>query len=156
MRIENSTALDVTDAASVEAAVRAAPDVDLLINNAGIATQTISTITDKVMEAMAEWQNRPLDRVYPVVSRVRPLPTASRSRRRWWAKLARGARVSFSTVEIHSSRRSPCRPVIMMANANVFDQAVEVPIAANRAQLDGITGIEMVRMSHDPRRRLAH
>jgi NAD(P)-dependent dehydrogenase (short-subunit alcohol dehydrogenase family) len=30
--------LDVTDAASVEAAVRAAPDVDLLINNAGIAT----------------------------------------------------------------------------------------------------------------------
>jgi NAD(P)-dependent dehydrogenase (short-subunit alcohol dehydrogenase family) len=59
--------LDVTDAASVEAAVRAAPDVDLLINNAGIATQTISTITDKVMDAMAEWQNRPLDRVYPVV-----------------------------------------------------------------------------------------
>jgi putative transposase len=38
-----------------------------MINNAGIATQTISTITDKVMDAMAEWQNRPLDRVYPVV-----------------------------------------------------------------------------------------
>ncbi|MER6443160.1 SDR family oxidoreductase [Streptomyces sp. NPDC001185] len=30
--------LDVTDVASVDAAVRAAPDVDLLINNAGIAT----------------------------------------------------------------------------------------------------------------------
>ena len=29
--------------------------------------QTISTITDKVMEGMAEWQNRPLDRVYPVL-----------------------------------------------------------------------------------------
>ena len=29
--------------------------------------QTISTITDKVMEGMAEWQNRPLDPVYPVV-----------------------------------------------------------------------------------------
>ncbi|MBB6415166.1 transposase-like protein [Streptomyces sp. AK010] len=28
---------------------------------------TISTITDKVMDGMAEWQNRPLDRVYPVV-----------------------------------------------------------------------------------------
>lgn len=30
--------LDVTDVASVEAAVDAAPDVDLLVNNAGIAT----------------------------------------------------------------------------------------------------------------------
>lgn len=28
---------------------------------------TISTITDKVIEGMAEWQNRPLDRVYPVL-----------------------------------------------------------------------------------------
>jgi putative transposase len=32
-----------------------------------VSKQTISTITDKVMEGMAEWQNRPLDRVYPVV-----------------------------------------------------------------------------------------
>jgi putative transposase len=32
-----------------------------------VSRQTISTITDKVMEGMAEWQNRPLDRVYPVV-----------------------------------------------------------------------------------------
>ncbi len=29
--------------------------------------QTISTITDKVVEGMAEWQNRPLDPVYPVI-----------------------------------------------------------------------------------------
>ena len=29
--------------------------------------ETISRITDKVMEGMAEWQNRPLDRVYPVI-----------------------------------------------------------------------------------------
>ncbi|GAB3276519.1 IS256 family transposase [Sinomonas notoginsengisoli] len=28
---------------------------------------TISTITDKVLDGMAEWQNRPLDPVYPVV-----------------------------------------------------------------------------------------
>ena len=28
---------------------------------------TISTITDKVMEGMSEWQNRPLDPVYPVI-----------------------------------------------------------------------------------------
>jgi transposase-like protein len=32
-----------------------------------VSKQTISTITDKVMDGMAEWQNRPLDRVYPVV-----------------------------------------------------------------------------------------
>lgn len=29
--------------------------------------QTITTITDKVMEGMAQWQSRPLDRVHPVV-----------------------------------------------------------------------------------------
>ena len=28
---------------------------------------TISTITDKVLEGMTEWQKRPLDPVYPVV-----------------------------------------------------------------------------------------
>jgi transposase-like protein len=32
-----------------------------------VSKQTISTITDKVMDGVAEWQNRPLDRVYPVV-----------------------------------------------------------------------------------------
>lgn len=32
-----------------------------------MSKQTISTITDAVMEGMAEWQARPLDRVYPVV-----------------------------------------------------------------------------------------
>ena len=32
-----------------------------------MSRQTISTITDKVIDAMAEWQNRPLDPVYPVV-----------------------------------------------------------------------------------------
>ena len=32
-----------------------------------MSKQTISTITDKVMEGMAEWQNRPLDPVYPVI-----------------------------------------------------------------------------------------
>ncbi len=34
---------------------------------AEVSKQTISTITDSVMEGMAEWQARPLDRVCPVV-----------------------------------------------------------------------------------------
>ncbi len=32
-----------------------------------VSKTTISTITDKVMDGMGEWQNRPLDPVYPVV-----------------------------------------------------------------------------------------
>jgi transposase-like protein len=32
-----------------------------------VSKQTISVITDKVIDGMAEWQNRPLDPVYPVV-----------------------------------------------------------------------------------------
>src|SRR5215467_4271818 len=37
------------------------------VYGAEVSKQTISTITDKVMEGMGEWQNRPLDRVYPVL-----------------------------------------------------------------------------------------
>jgi putative transposase len=37
------------------------------VYGAEVSKQTISTITDKVIDGMAEWQNRPLDRVYPVV-----------------------------------------------------------------------------------------
>ena len=37
------------------------------IYGAEVSKQTISTITDQVMEGMAEWSNRPLDRVYPVL-----------------------------------------------------------------------------------------
>jgi transposase-like protein len=37
------------------------------IYGAEVSRQTISTITDQVMDGMAEWQNRPLDRVYPVL-----------------------------------------------------------------------------------------
>jgi transposase-like protein len=37
------------------------------IYGAEVSKQTISTITDRVIEGMAEWQNRPLDPVYPVV-----------------------------------------------------------------------------------------
>jgi transposase-like protein len=37
------------------------------IYGAEVSRQTISTITDKVIEGMAEWQNRPLDPVYPVI-----------------------------------------------------------------------------------------
>lgn len=37
------------------------------VYGAEVSRQAISTITDKVMDGMAEWQNRPLDPVYPVV-----------------------------------------------------------------------------------------
>jgi hypothetical protein len=37
------------------------------VYGAEVSCQTISTITDKVLEGMAEWQSRPLDAVYPVV-----------------------------------------------------------------------------------------
>ncbi len=37
------------------------------IYGAQVSKQTISTITDRVIEGMAEWHSRPLDSVYPVV-----------------------------------------------------------------------------------------
>jgi transposase-like protein len=37
------------------------------VYGAQVSRQTISTITDKVIEGMAEWQNRPLDPIYPVI-----------------------------------------------------------------------------------------
>lgn len=37
------------------------------VYGADVSRQTISTITDKVLDGMAEWQNRPLDAVCPVV-----------------------------------------------------------------------------------------
>jgi len=37
------------------------------VYGAQVSKQTISTITEKVMEGMAQWQSRPLERVYPVV-----------------------------------------------------------------------------------------
>ncbi len=37
------------------------------IYGTSVSKETISRITDQVIEAMVEWQNRPLDRVYPVV-----------------------------------------------------------------------------------------
>jgi putative transposase len=37
------------------------------VYGAEVSKQTISTITDKVIEGMAEWQNRPLDSIYPVI-----------------------------------------------------------------------------------------
>jgi putative transposase len=37
------------------------------VYGAEVSRQTISTITDKVIEGMVEWQNRPLDPVYPVI-----------------------------------------------------------------------------------------
>lgn len=37
------------------------------VYGAEMSKQTISTITERVAEGMADWQNRPLDAVYPVV-----------------------------------------------------------------------------------------
>jgi putative transposase len=37
------------------------------VYGAQVSKQAISTITDRVMDGMAEWQNRPLDCVYPVI-----------------------------------------------------------------------------------------
>ena len=37
------------------------------VYGASVSKQTISTITDRVLEGMAEWQSRPLDSVYPVI-----------------------------------------------------------------------------------------
>jgi transposase-like protein len=37
------------------------------IYGAQVSKQAISTITDRVMDGMADWQNRPLDSVYPVI-----------------------------------------------------------------------------------------
>lgn len=37
------------------------------VYGAQVSKQAISTITDRVMDGMAEWQNRPLDSVYPVI-----------------------------------------------------------------------------------------
>jgi transposase-like protein len=37
------------------------------IYGAKVSKETVSRITDGVLEAMAEWQNRPLDAVYPVL-----------------------------------------------------------------------------------------
>ena len=37
------------------------------VYGAEVSKQTITTITEKVMDGLAEWQNRPLDAVYPVI-----------------------------------------------------------------------------------------
>jgi putative transposase len=37
------------------------------IYGAKVSKETITRITDRVLETMGEWQNRPLERVYPVV-----------------------------------------------------------------------------------------
>jgi putative transposase len=37
------------------------------VYGAEVSKQTISTVTDRVLEGMGEWQNRPLDPVYPVI-----------------------------------------------------------------------------------------
>lgn len=37
------------------------------VYGAEVSKTTISTITDKVIEGMTEWQNRPLDSIYPVL-----------------------------------------------------------------------------------------
>jgi putative transposase len=38
-----------------------------VVYGAEVSKHTISTITDRVLDGMAEWQNRPLDSAYPVI-----------------------------------------------------------------------------------------
>jgi transposase-like protein len=54
------------------------------VYGADVSRQTISTITDKVMDGMAEWQNRPLDRgrFLPVVANLDGTGFACRGTRR--------------------------------------------------------------------------
>lgn len=37
------------------------------VYGATVSKDTVSRITEKVIEEMVEWANRPLDRVYPVI-----------------------------------------------------------------------------------------
>jgi putative transposase len=37
------------------------------VYGANVSKETISTITDRVLDGLSEWQNRPLDPVYPVI-----------------------------------------------------------------------------------------
>ena len=37
------------------------------VYGAEVSRETISKITDRVLEGMVDWRNRPLDHVYPVV-----------------------------------------------------------------------------------------
>ena len=37
------------------------------VYGAEVSRETISKITNRVLEGLGEWANRPLDRVYPVV-----------------------------------------------------------------------------------------
>ena len=37
------------------------------VYGADVSRDTISRITDRILEELSDWQNRPLDRVYPVV-----------------------------------------------------------------------------------------
>ena len=37
------------------------------VYGASVSKETVSKITDKVVEEMIEWSNRPLDPVYPVI-----------------------------------------------------------------------------------------
>ena len=54
------------------------------VYDADVSRQTISTITDRVMDGMAEWQNRPLDSVYPVVFlAIMSLDPTGQGRRSW-------------------------------------------------------------------------
>src|SRR6266540_5643491 len=46
-----------------------------------VSRQQISSITDAVVEKMAEWQNRPLDAVYPIFSAGRPTVAEAASSR---------------------------------------------------------------------------
>ncbi len=56
------------------------------VYGAEVSKDTISRITDRILAEMSDWQNRPLDRVYPVIfidAMVVKTPASGRSRTVW-------------------------------------------------------------------------
>jgi hypothetical protein len=87
------------------------------VYGADVSRQTISTITDKVMDGMAEWQNRPLDRSIQSCS---SMPSTSRS-----------GMVRSRTDRSTSSWRSPSTATVTSSGSG--------PVTAARAPSIGCT-----------------
>lgn len=104
------------------------------VYGANVSRTTISTITGKVMDGMAEWQSRPLDRVYPVVfidavNAAMSLDPTGAGRKRWtmrW-KGAMNASTWPSTAASPQANSSHINP------SYTFDKTDPVPARGVRA-----------------------
>lgn len=85
-----------------------------------VSKTTISTITDKVLDSMGEWQNRPLDPVYPVVFidaihvKVRAVRSRTGRSTSRWRSLSTGTATSSGCGPVTAARArstgSRCSP----------------------------------------------